>query len=241
MLERGADGVTRSPPSTTRPARRLLLVRRGLELDAERREQARERAVDGIEELAPGLDREPRDVRRRDPPADARARLEHVDVDAVRGQIDRCGQPGDAAADHEDVVRSSRHAQSPTQASRRCGRGRALRADPRSRRSRACCCVRAAIHESTFAALGALAMLVTTCEPLTDAWHVLRANLGVLAFLAGVLALAAAADDAGWFADGRAAGGARLARVAGAALRRASASSRSPGRCCSRSTRRRSR
>jgi arsenical pump membrane protein len=59
-----------------------------------------------------------------------------------------------------------------------------------------------AIHESTWAALGALAMLVTGCEPLAGAWHVFRSNLSVLAFLAGVLVLAAAADEAGWFAAG---------------------------------------
>ncbi len=58
------------------------------------------------------------------------------------------------------------------------------------------------VHESTWAALGAIAMLVTGSEPLDGAWHVLTANLSVLAFLAGVLALAAAADDAGWFAEG---------------------------------------
>jgi arsenical pump membrane protein len=58
------------------------------------------------------------------------------------------------------------------------------------------------IHESTWAALGAIAMLVTGCEPLTGAWHVFRTNLSVLAFLAGVLVLAAAADEAGWFAAG---------------------------------------
>jgi arsenical pump membrane protein len=45
-------------------------------------------------------------------------------------------------------------------------------------------------------------MLATGSEPLAGAWHVLTANLSVLAFLAGVLALAAAADDAGWFAEG---------------------------------------
>ena len=39
-------------------------------------------------------------------------------------------------------------------------------------------------------------------EPLDGAWHVLRSNLSVLAFLAGVLVLAAAADEAGWFAEG---------------------------------------
>jgi arsenical pump membrane protein len=59
-----------------------------------------------------------------------------------------------------------------------------------------------AIHESAFAAAGAIAMLVVGAEPFDDAWHVLRSNLGVLAFLAGVLLLAAAADEAGWFAEG---------------------------------------
>jgi arsenical pump membrane protein len=59
-----------------------------------------------------------------------------------------------------------------------------------------------AVHESTCAALGAAAMLVTGSEPLDAAWQVLRSNASVLAFLAGVLLLAAAADDAGWFAEG---------------------------------------
>jgi arsenical pump membrane protein len=58
------------------------------------------------------------------------------------------------------------------------------------------------LHESLFAAVGALAMVVVGSEPLTGAWHVFRSNLSVLAFLAGVLVLAAAADDAGWFAEG---------------------------------------
>jgi arsenical pump membrane protein len=58
------------------------------------------------------------------------------------------------------------------------------------------------VHESTFAVAGALALLVTTAEPLAGTWHVLRANASVLAFLAGVLVLAAAADEAGWFAEG---------------------------------------
>jgi arsenical pump membrane protein len=58
------------------------------------------------------------------------------------------------------------------------------------------------VHESTCAALGAAAMLATTSESLGDAWSVFRSNLSVLAFLAGVLVLAAAADDAGWFAEG---------------------------------------
>ncbi|MEO9174660.1 MAG: SLC13 family permease [Gaiellales bacterium] len=58
------------------------------------------------------------------------------------------------------------------------------------------------IHESAFAAVGAIAMLVVGAEPFADAGHVLRANLGVLAFLAGVLILAAVADEAGWFAEG---------------------------------------
>jgi arsenical pump membrane protein len=57
-------------------------------------------------------------------------------------------------------------------------------------------------HESVFAAAGAIAMLVVGAESLDDARHVLRSNLGVLAFLAGVLLLAAAADEAGWFAEG---------------------------------------
>jgi arsenical pump membrane protein len=58
------------------------------------------------------------------------------------------------------------------------------------------------VHESTFAAVGAVAMLVAGSEPLSGARHVLRSNLSVLAFLAGVLLLAAAADDAGWFSEG---------------------------------------
>jgi arsenical pump membrane protein len=58
------------------------------------------------------------------------------------------------------------------------------------------------VHESTCAALGAAAMLATTSESLGDAWGVFRSNLSVLAFLAGVLVLAAAADEAGWFAEG---------------------------------------
>jgi arsenical pump membrane protein len=45
-------------------------------------------------------------------------------------------------------------------------------------------------------------MLVVGAESLGDARHVLRSNLGVLAFLAGVLILAAVADEAGWFAEG---------------------------------------
>ena len=59
------------------------------------------------------------------------------------------------------------------------------------------------IHESTFAALGAIAMLRDGSRAARRrAWHVLRSNLSVLAFLAGVLVLAAAADEAGWFAEG---------------------------------------
>jgi arsenical pump membrane protein len=50
--------------------------------------------------------------------------------------------------------------------------------------------------------LGAVAMIVVGAESPGDARHVLRANLGVLAFLAGVLLLAAAAEEAGWFAEG---------------------------------------
>ena len=58
------------------------------------------------------------------------------------------------------------------------------------------------VHESTFAVAGAIAMIVTGAEPLDAAWHVFRSSLSVLAFLAGVLVLAAAADEAGWFAEG---------------------------------------
>ncbi len=58
------------------------------------------------------------------------------------------------------------------------------------------------LHESLFAAVGALAMVAVGSEPLAAAWHVFRSNLSVLAFLAGVLVLAAAADDAGWFSEG---------------------------------------
>jgi arsenical pump membrane protein len=58
------------------------------------------------------------------------------------------------------------------------------------------------IHESVFAGAGALAMVAVLAEPPTGAWHVLRDDRGVLAFLAGVLVLAAAAEDAGWFAEG---------------------------------------
>jgi arsenical pump membrane protein len=58
------------------------------------------------------------------------------------------------------------------------------------------------IGESLFAAAGAIAMIAVLAEPPTSAWHVLRDDRGVLAFLAGVLILAAAAEDAGWFAEG---------------------------------------
>ena len=58
------------------------------------------------------------------------------------------------------------------------------------------------LHESLFAAVGAVAMIAVGSEPLSAAWHVFRSNLSVLAFLAGVLVLAAAADDAGWFSEG---------------------------------------
>jgi arsenical pump membrane protein len=60
----------------------------------------------------------------------------------------------------------------------------------------------AGVHESTFAAAGAIAMLAVGAEPLSAAGHVLHANLGVLGFLAGVLVLAATAEAAGWFAAG---------------------------------------
>ena len=84
--------------------RRLLLVRGGLELDAERREETCEGAVDGIEELAPELDRQPRDVRRRDAAAETCACLEHVHVQALRGELDGRREPRDATADDHDVV-----------------------------------------------------------------------------------------------------------------------------------------
>jgi arsenical pump membrane protein len=79
------------------------------------------------------------------------------------------------------------------------------------------------VRESTCAGLGALAMLATGSEPPAAAWHVLRSNLSVLAFLAGVLVLAAAADDAGWFAEGarlavRAARGSPLRLFAGVCI-----------------------
>ena len=58
------------------------------------------------------------------------------------------------------------------------------------------------LHESLFAAVGALAMVAVRQRAPGGAWHVFRSNLSVLAFLAGVLVLAAAADDAGWFSEG---------------------------------------
>jgi arsenical pump membrane protein len=55
------------------------------------------------------------------------------------------------------------------------------------------------LHESVYAGLGGLLVIVTGVEPLEAAWHVLRSNLAVLAFLAGVLLLAAEADETGLF------------------------------------------
>src|SRR5215472_4463196 len=53
--------------------------------------------------------------------------------------------------------------------------------------------------ESVYAAAGGALVILTGVEPPEAAWHVLRSNLAVLAFLAGVLLLAAEADETGLF------------------------------------------
>ena len=102
-----------------RSPRGLLLVRRHLELDTERCEQARERPVDRVEELAARLDGEAGHVTGRDAAPETHARLQELHVDAVRREVERGREPRDAAADHDDVVRwRVRHcAQCPWEAS----------------------------------------------------------------------------------------------------------------------------
>ena len=103
-LERARGGSHVRAAEHDGPLLRLLLVRGRFELDAEARQQTCEGPVDRVEELAPGLDREPGDVPGRDAAAEPGAGLEHVHVDAVRGQVDRGSQTGDASADHDDVA-----------------------------------------------------------------------------------------------------------------------------------------
>jgi arsenical pump membrane protein len=55
------------------------------------------------------------------------------------------------------------------------------------------------LHEAAYAAAGAAAMVLVTAEPLDAALGVVRDRLGVLAFLAGVMLIAALAEDAGLF------------------------------------------
>jgi arsenical pump membrane protein len=55
------------------------------------------------------------------------------------------------------------------------------------------------LHEAVYAVAGAGVMVVLGLEPLGDAWDVISGARMVLAFLAGVLLLAALADSAGLF------------------------------------------
>src|SRR3954447_14087547 len=55
------------------------------------------------------------------------------------------------------------------------------------------------LHESVYAGIGGALVVLVGAEPLDAAWQVVRSNLGVLAFLAGVLLLAAEADESGLF------------------------------------------
>ena len=103
-------------PEHDRSSSRLLLVLRHLELDTERCQEARERAVDRIEELAARLDGEAGHVTGRDAAPETHARLQELHVDAVRHEVERGREPRDTAADHDDVVLCARRhaAQSPT-------------------------------------------------------------------------------------------------------------------------------
>ena len=75
-----------------------------LALDPQLDEQAGDGRVPRVEELAPRLDREARDVIRRDAAAETGPRLDETDVHAASDQGDGSRNPRHAAADDQDIV-----------------------------------------------------------------------------------------------------------------------------------------
>ena len=80
-----------------------------LALDPQLDEQAGDGRVAGVEELAPRLDREARDVIRRDAASETGPCLDETDVHTASDQGDGSRDPRHAATDDQDIVPVCRH------------------------------------------------------------------------------------------------------------------------------------